>query len=165
MRTVSGRMMAISGELEAVLDDEDDEYIKKLSMSTTTNGVTYKNKTIIPLNLQKKFTQRVFKESHDKNNKDEVLERMKCDAYDKAVSPDILYLSETKKFMHDNESFDSMVKAFSCIYIIDFLCCCRGRQLIGSSSSSKANCRNMPRKLKDWEKSLLKLVQEESKYK
>ena len=97
MLTANGRMMAFSAELGAILESQKEGCgisASSVSSAIFTQGV---------------ITRRIYNESKSKNETDSVNERVKCDSFDKAISSESLYLSETKRFNSDGPSFDSMV--------------------------------------------------------
>lgn len=108
IKTVNGRMLAASVELGAIVDDEEQEIIKKLGTGVSGGGVPFKKTVLLPMNLQRQMTLRGAAEAAEAARVDVVDGLMRGDAYDKVVSPERLYMSETKRFIKDDESFKHM---------------------------------------------------------
>jgi hypothetical protein len=102
-------MLAASVELGAIVDDEEQEIIQKLGTGLTGGGVPFKKTVLLPMNLQRQMTVRAAAEVAQTASADAVNELLRGDAYDKVVSPEKLYMSETKRFIKDDESFKHMV--------------------------------------------------------
>lgn len=101
--------MAFSGNLQAVMDNTDNEYIQAKTTGMTDGGVQFKKKSLFPLDAQRKMTERLYKEAKDKAAVDSVRPRMKCDGFDRVVKPEKLYLSETKKFNVYTDAHENFV--------------------------------------------------------
>lgn len=102
-------MLAFSGNLNAILDDPDDQYAQSKNTGISPGGVAFTKKTLFPIDAQRKMTERVYKEAKEKAAVDSVRPRMKADGYDKAVPIERMYQSETKRFIANNEAYDKMV--------------------------------------------------------
>ena len=109
-------MLAFSGNLGAVMDCSEDEYIQRKTTGVSPGGVEFKKKSLFPLDAQRKMTERIYRDAKEKAAVDHVEPRMKCDGYDRVVPPEKLYQSETQKFIINNDSYDNMVRLF-------ILCC------------------------------------------
>lgn len=70
------------------------------------------------------MTERIYKEVKAKAELDQVDPRLKCDGYDRVIPPERLYLSETKKFIVNNGSYDLMVILFFVAFILYILTVC-----------------------------------------
>jgi folate-dependent phosphoribosylglycinamide formyltransferase PurN len=102
MQTVNGRMLAFSGELGAVLESDEGGGADPAELAAS------KNITALIM-TQGTITRRMFEESKKRNTTNDVVGRVKCDGYDKIISPEELYLSVAQKYMVDNPHFDFAV--------------------------------------------------------
>lgn len=52
-RTMEGRMLAFSGNLNAVMDDPNDEYAAMKNTGISPGGVQFAKKTMVPIDAQR----------------------------------------------------------------------------------------------------------------
>ena len=120
-KTVGGRMLASSVELQQIVDDEEQEIVKKYHTGVSNGGIPFKRTVLLPMAFQRNYILRCAQENKELDHVDLVDERVRCDSYDEVISPEQLYLSETKKFMKDDDAFAKTVSVYMYKSIYMFL--------------------------------------------
>lgn len=112
LQTVGSSMLAFGAELSSIIM-EDMKGERAPTGSFELNEIT-------SMHVQSKITRRIFEESKEKGERNSVIERLRCDGYDKAVGPTKLYLSTTKRFLEEVDGgVDEVIDIYMSFFVFN----------------------------------------------